>query len=196
MRSAATHGLAWALKQVTLREVDRPKKLALGIDTEGQYIEVRLGIRRSDIIPQVGQTWLIDRDFGAWCLTALVDQAPADTTGGEWLPLELQNGWDGPTSTNDPAPQARLNDGWIELSGVITNGTVPAVGVDLVAATLPEGLPERYKGNAVLASNLPSGTVGYIRGGLWVNGDVTIRVSVAYTPGWIDLTGLKARVKG
>lgn len=193
IRSAATNGLAWSLKQVTLREVDRVKRLALGIDTEGQYVEVRLGIRRSDIVPKVGQVWLVDRDFGVWSLTALVDLAAPDTTGGEWVPLVLKNGWSGPVSAGDPPPEARLSNGWIELSGVITGGTVPVAGADLVVATLPNGFPARYKGNAIVASNLPTGATGYTRGGLWVNGDVTIRLSSTYTPAWIDLTGLKAR---
>ncbi|MFD8656165.1 hypothetical protein [Streptomyces mirabilis] len=194
IRSAATYGLAWSLKQVVLREVDRVKGLALGVDTEGQYVEVRLSIRRSGIVPKVGQTWLIDRDFGVWSLAALVDLSPPDTTGGEWLPLTLKNGWTGPATTADAPAAARLNDGWVEVSGVINGGTVPAVGVDLLVATLPGGFPAHYKGNAVLASNLPSGTVGYIRAGLLQNGDITIKVSQAYTPAWIDLTGLKARV--
>lgn len=194
IRSAATNGLAWSLKQVTLREVNRNKRLALGVDTEGQYVEVRLEIRRTDIVPKVGQTWLIDRDFGAWYLTALVDLATLDTTGGEWVPLVLTNGWISSTTAGDPPAEARLSNGWIELSGIIRSGTVPAVGVDLVISSLPGAFPARYKGNAVVASNLPTGATGYVRSALWANGDITIRVSSAYTPAWIDLTNLRARV--
>ncbi|MFJ4902852.1 hypothetical protein [Streptomyces sp. NPDC088727] len=195
MQSASTHGLGWSLKQVSLREVDWAKKLALGVDTEGQYVEVRLGVRRSGIIPRVGQTWLVDRDFGMWCLTAMIDLGAPDLTGGEWLPLTLRNGWSGPTNPEDCAPEARLVNGWIELSGVITGGTVPAVGVDLVVASLADGFPSRYRGNAIVASNLPTGATGYVRAAVTAGGDVTIRVATAYTPVWIDLTGLNARVK-
>ncbi|MFI0967061.1 hypothetical protein ACH4S8_37605 [Streptomyces sp. NPDC021080] len=193
MRSASTYGLAWSLKQVTLREVNLAKGLALGIDTEGQYVEIRLTIVRTGIAPKVGQRWLVDRDFGDWHLTALLQSTQPDLTGGEWLPLTLSNGWVASATAGDPPPRARLSDGWIELSGIISGGTVPAVGSDLVIGSIPVTLPARYKGNAVLASNLP-GTNGFIRGGLFPNGDITIRVSATFTPSWIDLTGLKARV--
>ncbi|MCX4799547.1 hypothetical protein OG497_37460 [Streptomyces sp. NBC_01242] len=196
IRSAATYGLAWSLKQVTLREVDRAKKLALGVDTEGQYVEVRLSIRRSDIVPKVGQIWLIDRDFGEWSLNALVDTAPPDLTGGEWAPLKLLNNWVPSGSADDPAPSARVTkNGWVELSGVMYSGSVPALGQVLGIGSLPEGFPAVYRGNAVLASQLPN-PAGYVRGGLTSDGVVTIQVSAAYTPAWIDLTSLRSRIKG
>ncbi|MDQ1041408.1 hypothetical protein QFZ75_007910 [Streptomyces sp. V3I8] len=193
IRSAATRGLAWTYKQVQVREILPAKRIALCVDTEGLYVEVSTLFRRSDAAPAVGQIWIVDRELGGWAFAARVDIAPPDATGGQWTPLVLKNGWVVSAGAGDPAPQARLSDGWIELSGVISGGTVPALGLDLVAASLPEGFPARLRGNAVLASALP-GTNGYIRGALAVNGDVTIRVSATYAPAWIDLTGLKARV--
>lgn len=72
IQSAATRGLGWTYKQVQVREIIPAKNLASCIDTEGQYVEVTTAVRRSDTALSVGQTWIIDREFGRWTFNALV----------------------------------------------------------------------------------------------------------------------------
>ncbi|MEV7675130.1 hypothetical protein [Streptomyces sp. NPDC088752] len=195
IRSAATYGLAWALKQVTLREVDREKRMARGVDTEGQHVEIRLGIRRSEIVPKVGQDWLIDRDFGVWTLNAFLEQGPANPSGGDWLPLTLLNDWEASESPQECQPEACVTPGGgIEVSGIIYGGTVPATGGVLTVAKLPDGFPAPYRQHAVLASSMPTSGGGYVRGSLLADGSITIAVSVAFTPAWVDLASLRGRV--
>ncbi|MFF7198189.1 hypothetical protein ACFZAM_31335 [Streptomyces sp. NPDC008079] len=72
MGSAATYGIGWSIKQVLIREISALSGIARAVDTEGTVVEVRTGLQRTGITPRVGQTWLVDRDLGAWTFTALV----------------------------------------------------------------------------------------------------------------------------
>ncbi|MET7363280.1 hypothetical protein ABZS76_33250 [Streptomyces sp. NPDC005562] len=71
--SAATYGIGWTIKQVTIREINTDKKLAQCIDTEGQYLGVTTVIQRTGLTPEVGQMWLVDRTYGPWSFAARLD---------------------------------------------------------------------------------------------------------------------------
>lgn len=71
--NAATYGIGWTVKQVKVRELIPAKRMALCVDTEGQYVEVSTAIRRTGITPEVGQDWLIDRTYGTWSFAAQID---------------------------------------------------------------------------------------------------------------------------
>ncbi|MFD7835589.1 hypothetical protein [Streptomyces sp. NPDC059761] len=198
--NAATYGIGWTVKQITIREIDPERTVARCVDTEGQMLDVSTAIHRTGIRPQVGQVWLIDRTFASWTLCAFISGfgkptlIPASTT--PWEPVETINGWVPSASETDPKPAARLTaDGWIELSGVIYNGPAPTVGQTLIVAKLPAGFPPSYRGNVVLGSQIPSGVTGYVRGSIVPGNQVSIAVSQAHTPTWIDLTSLRTRIR-
>jgi len=71
--NAASYGLGWTVKQVTIRELIAGKKKALCVDTEGQRIEVTTAIQRTGIELEVGQRWLVDRTYGHWTFAAKLD---------------------------------------------------------------------------------------------------------------------------
>jgi hypothetical protein len=71
--NAATHGIGWTIKQVKVQSLVPAKKLALCVDTEGQILEVTTALHRTGITPVVGQTWLVDRTYGAWSFAAWWD---------------------------------------------------------------------------------------------------------------------------
>ena len=196
-RNAATYGIGWSLKQVTVHDLDPSRSIAHCLDTEGTYVDVTTLIHRTGIRPAVGQIWLIDREFSQWSFAAFVDRGGASITPaltGDWQPLTFSHGWAPSSTVGDPAPQARATaDGWVETAGVVSGGTVAAVGTLLTIGQLPAGLPVTYRGSAVVASQLPT-TAGYVRASILPSGEVGIQVSVAYTPAWIDLTGLKALI--
>lgn len=196
--NAATHGVGWDIKQVEIRELDATRRIARCVDTEGQWLDVATAIHRTGIRLQVGQVWLADRELSAWTLRALLEfgaATPVPAFTSAWQPLKLSNDWIPSTGTTDPAPSARVTaDGMVELSGVMSGGTVPAVGVTLTVGQLPAGFPGVWRVNAILASSLPAGATGYVRGAVTATGAVTISVSTAYTPPWIDLSALRARV--
>lgn len=73
--NAASYGLGWTVKQVTIRELVTEKKMALCVDTEGQRIEVTTVVQRTGIALEVGQVWLIDRTYGHWSFAAKLDLA-------------------------------------------------------------------------------------------------------------------------
>jgi hypothetical protein len=81
----ATYGIGWTIKQVVIREVLADKGIALCVDTEGQYIEVRTGLQRTGIKPKVGQSWLVDRDMGVWTFGALIAATVPSTDGGSGI---------------------------------------------------------------------------------------------------------------
>jgi hypothetical protein len=199
MGSAATYGIGWTTKQVKIREIDSTLRIARCVDTEGQTLDVATSVHRTGIRPQVGQVWLVDRELSAWTLRAFVElgaatAVPVMTTA--WAPITLTSGWVVSPNVDDPPPSARVTaDGWVELSGVMYSGTVPAVGQLLTVGSVPAGFPKTYRSNVMLGSHMPT-TTGYIRGSLLVTGAVAIQVSAAFTPSWIDLTNLRARVKG
>jgi hypothetical protein len=194
VKSAATHGLGWAMKQVTVQEFNPARLVARCVDTEGLYLDVATSVRRCGIQPMIGQVWLVDRDMGAWTFRAYLDLA-VSASRPDWTSLALQAGWTASTGTDDAEPEARTTDsGWIELSGVMTGGTMPAVGSALTVGHLPAEFPARKRGSAVLAAQIPSGASGHVCGSLLPSGAVTIQVTAAYTPSWIDLTGLRARI--
>ncbi|MEU6362273.1 hypothetical protein [Streptomyces albidoflavus] len=196
--SASTYGIGWTTKQVKIREIDPTRRIARCVDTEGQVLDVALAIHRTGIRPQVGQVWLADRELSAWTLRAFVEfgeQTAVPAVSTSWAPLTLTNGWGPSHSEDDPPPSARVTaEGWVELSGVMYSGTVPPVGQTLAVAQLPTALPPCYRANVVLGSHLPAGA-GYVRGHLLPEGVVAINISAAYTPNWIDLTNLRARVR-
>ncbi|MGW9067897.1 hypothetical protein ACWGQT_00395 [Streptomyces yangpuensis] len=198
--SAATYGIGWTVKQVTIREIDPTRTVARCVDTEGQMLDVSTAIHRTGIRPQVGQVWLVDRTFASWTLCAFISgfgkptPIPARTTA--WEPVQPVNGWVASTSETDAKPAARMTaDGWIELSGVIYSGPAPAVGQTLIVAKLPAGFPASYRGNVVLGSQIPAGVTGLVRGSIVPGNEVSIAVSQAHTPTWIDLTALRARIR-
>lgn len=199
-KSASTYGIAWQYKQVTVREIAADRPVARCIDTEGQYLDAAMTAYWTGVRPQVGQTWLVDRELGVWTFRALLwlegaDPLPPEPQTGSWEPLVLSGGWAASTDPNDPPPEARVTaDGVIEVAGVITGGTVPTSG-SLVVASLPEGFPDCYRVNAVLAASL-TGSSAYIRGAVTAEGAVTITSSSStYAPAWIDLSALRARVR-
>lgn len=193
-----TYGIGWTIKQVKIRELDPKLRVARCVDTEGNILDVATSVHRTGIRPQVGQVWLVDRELSAWTLRAFVElgePTPVPVATTEWQPLQLSNGWVPSTGSTDPAPSARVTaDGMVELSGVMSGGTVPAVGVTLTVGQLPTGSPKVWRVNAILTSSLPTGATGYVRGAVTATGAVTIAVSVAYAPSWIDLSALRARV--
>ncbi|MGW7100382.1 hypothetical protein [Streptomyces sp. NPDC054838] len=198
--SAATYGIGWTVKQVTIREIDPARTVARCVDTEGGMLDVSTAVHRVGVRPQVGQVWLVDRTLSSWTLCAFIagfgKQTPIPAVTSPWEPLTLSNGWVASASTGDPTPCARATaEGWIELSGVIYSGTVPTIGQNLTVASLPPGLPTPYRANVILGSHLPGGSVGYVRGSILPDGQVITQVSQAYTPTWIDLTSLRARIQ-
>lgn len=202
MRGAGTYGIGWQVKQVRIREIDPSGKVARCVDTEGQVLDVPLAVHRTGIKPEVGQIWYADRDLAAWTLRALYEPdstkvfpAPLEIPqAGPWQPLTLLAGWQASTFPDSP-PEVRVTaHGMIELSGVILNGTASG-GSYLTVATAPEGLPDHYKVNCLLASQSTS-VNAYIRGSFGADGTVQIVSSdAAYAPSWIDLSALRARVR-
>lgn len=87
MNSAATYGIGWSVKQVTVKEINAATGIARATDTEGTEIEVRTGYQRTGITPQPGQTWLVDRSLGTWTLLALVASAQAPGLSRGWAVL-------------------------------------------------------------------------------------------------------------
>jgi hypothetical protein len=194
--NAATYGIGWTTKQVTVRELIAAKKLAVCVDTEGQHLEVTTAIHRTGITPQVGQTWLVDRTYGAWSFAAWWGTVPPEPDPStDWQPITLQNGWVPSTGAGDPPPMARVTKGgMVELSGVMQGGTVPGALTVLTVGQLPAGFPLVKRVNAILTTQFPSGTIGLMRGAITAAGGITIIPSAAFTPSWIDLSSLRAKV--
>lgn len=71
--NAASYGIGWTIKHVTIREIIADRKLALCADTDGQRIEVTTAIQRTGIELAVGQQWLVDRTYGRWSFAAKLD---------------------------------------------------------------------------------------------------------------------------
>lgn len=197
LSSAATYGLGWTVKQVKIRELDSRRSVARCVDTEGQILDVATSVQRTGIRPQVGQTWLVDRDLAVWTLKALVNLGettaiPAMTT--PWAPVALSGGWAASADTGDAPPMARVTaDGWVELSGVISDGTA-SPGEPVTVARLPIGFPSTYRANTTLCCQLVNG-YAHVRGLLPGDGTAVIQVPAAFTPTWVDLTNLRARVR-
>lgn len=202
MASAATNGLGGEVLQVTIRELDEDRPIARCVDTMGRYVDVATSVYRTAIQPAVGQIWLVDRTYGTWTFAAYIhlgeDDPLAEPQDGPWTALPLSNGWAASATTGDAPPRARVSaDGFIQLSGVITGGTVPAFGSSLQVAALPAGFPARYRGSRLLATHMPSGVSSpYVRGTLQPDGTILIAPAVSYTPTWIDLSNLWARIIG
>lgn len=204
--NAATYGLGEQVMQVTVREVDPDLPIARCVDPMGRYVDVATSIYRTALRPEVGQIWMIDRVYGAWTFAAFLRVGGADPLAGfepppqdgPWTPLTLSNGWTASATSGDAPPRARVSaDGLIQLSGVITGGTVPAFGSSLQVAALPAAFPARYRATRLLATHMPSGVSSpYVRGTLQPDGTILIAPAVSYTPTWIDLSGLAARVTG
>jgi hypothetical protein len=71
--NAASYGLGWTIKQVKVKEILTEKRMAICIDTEGQYLEATTAIHRTGIELEVGQTWVVDRTYGIWSFAARLD---------------------------------------------------------------------------------------------------------------------------
>lgn len=183
------------VKQARVVSVDPVKGVAHCLDTEGQIVEASLAIRRTGITPQLDQVWLIDRELTSWSLRALVDPSPL----GVWADLALLQGWTYSDNGVDAPPSVRVTvEGWLEVSGVLTGGTVPGTaGTLLTIATVPAGLPAIWKANMIVASQIDtSAGLGHVRVSLSPDGTIAIAVTkVPYAPAWIDLAGLRARLR-
>lgn len=75
--SAATYGIGWSIKQVTVQQFTPDGGIAYCLDTEGTVVEVRTVLQRTGLTPRVGQIWLIDRTLGTWTFMALASTAGA-----------------------------------------------------------------------------------------------------------------------
>ncbi|MFE0490202.1 hypothetical protein [Streptomyces griseoaurantiacus] len=71
--NAATYGLGWTVKQVKIKEIRTDRKLAVCVDTEGQYLDVTTALHRTGITPEVGQVWMVDRTYGTWSFAAWLE---------------------------------------------------------------------------------------------------------------------------
>ncbi len=71
-----TMGQGPQTKQVTVNEVDPIGLTAQAVDTEGQYLTVRLALDRTGILPRTGDVWMADRTYGKWTLAAKLDRGP------------------------------------------------------------------------------------------------------------------------
>lgn len=192
---ASAAGVGFTVKQVTVQQFDSTGSRALCVDSQGAVVEVMVWLRRVVLQPQVGDVWLVDRQLGVWTFAAIVSAAFPATPwpNGPWTPLTLQQGWTA-ASPPDAPPSARVTaDGWVELSGVMAGGTVPAPGNELTVATLPTGVQlPAFKANRILACQLVSG-IEYVKAALYPTGTITLSVPAAMTPYWVDLGGLRAR---
>ncbi len=71
-----TMGQGLSIKQVTIKEVDPIGLSVQAMDTEAQYLTVRLALERVSALPKVGEIWMVDRTYGKWTLAAKLDTAP------------------------------------------------------------------------------------------------------------------------
>lgn len=161
--SAATHGIGWTIKQVVVREVLADKGIALCVDTEGQYIEVRTGLQRTGITPVAGQSWLVDRDMGFWTFGALIASSVPHSPSG----IDASTDVRAKSFTVDGAVRAAFLKTTSATQHVATIYQASTVGVDVAAAL--NVVSDNRESSAMYLSGheLNRGTlkIGHINGG-------------------------------
>lgn len=73
MTSPSSPNRGLGIRQVLIRDVDTATGVVLATDVNGAQIELPLRIRRVNIDPVAGQTWLVDTALGFPSLAAWVD---------------------------------------------------------------------------------------------------------------------------
>lgn len=81
-------------RAVKITQIEPLSRRAFGVDENGNQLEINLSIMRAKgLAPNVGEPWLIDRQFGDWTLAAILDH----TSPGLllWSNLDLRANWFG-----------------------------------------------------------------------------------------------------
>lgn len=92
MASSGRGYMGPASRAVKIIQIEPLSRRAFGVDENGNQLEINLSIMRAKgLAPNVGEPWLIDRQYGDWTLAAILDH----TSPGLllWSNLDLKANW-------------------------------------------------------------------------------------------------------
>lgn len=142
-------------RAVKIIQIEPLSRRAIGIDENGNRLEINLSIMRAKgLAPNVGEPWLIDRQFGDWTLAAILDH----TSPGLllWSNLDLKANWYGLEQYtwrhlgSDAQGATLARDDAVPMMPPPTQEYIDALGVLRLAADPAVAIPQ-HEINAAIA---------------------------------------------